>query len=132
MSMNDPISDLLTRVRNALQVRHADVTMPRSALKEEICRLLEKEGYIDSFTVAGEGAQASIRIALRYTEEGGSVIHGLRRVSRPSLRVYVGSGEIRPVRSGLGISVISTSQGIMTGKQAREKNVGGEVLCEVW
>jgi len=130
--MNDPISDFLTRVRNGLRATHEEVYVPYSRLKDDMCALLQREGYIDSFTVAGEGAQKSIRIKLRYTEEGSSVIHGLQRVSRPSLRVYVGSSEIEPVRSGLGISVMSTSHGIMTGKQAREANVGGEILCEVW
>jgi len=132
MSMNDPLADMLTRIRNALQAEHSDVFVPWSRLKEDICAVLEREGYIDAYTVAGEGAQKTIRIVLRYTEEGRPVIHGLQRVSRPSLRVYVGRDGIRPVRSGLGVAIISTSRGVVSGKQARNDNVGGEVLCEVW
>ena len=130
--MNDPIADYLTRIRNALRACHDNVVIPRSGVKEQLSALLKQEGYIDSFTVAGEGAQATIRVKLRYTPSGEAVIRGIRRVSRPSLRVYVRSKEIKPVRSGLGISVVSTSRGMMTGKSARASHVGGEVLCEVW
>lgn len=132
MSMNDPIADLLTRVRNAIQVRHDDVFMPYSRLKEDICKVLQREGYVEGYSVAGEGAKKSIRIQLRYAEDGKPVIHGLRRVSKPSLRNYVESTRIKPVRSGLGISIFTTSHGVITGKEARDRNVGGEILCEVW
>ena len=132
MAMSDPIADLLTRIRNALQAGHEHAYIPASRLKEEICGVLKREGYIDDCTIAGEGAQRSIRVKLRYTENGEPVMTTLRRVSRPSLRVYVKCSEIRLVRSGLGISIISTSQGLMTGKEARQTRVGGEVLCEVW
>lgn len=132
MSMNDPISDMLTRIRNGLRARHADVIVPHSRMKEQICSVLEREGYIDDHTVAGEKAGKTIRIILRYGDDGKPVIHGLRRVSKPSLRVFTGGKDVRTVRSGLGVAVLSTSKGLMTGKQAREENVGGEVLCEVW
>lgn len=132
MSMSDPIADLLTRVRNAAQARQATVDVPASNLKIEICRVLKQEGYISDYTVVGEPAPGSIRMHLKYARDRKSVVQGLKRVSKPSLRVYVGSQDIKQVCSGLGISILSTSQGVMTGKQARNSKVGGEVLCEVW
>ncbi len=132
MSMNDPISDMLTRIRNGLRARHADIIVPHSRIKEEICTVLEKEGYIQEHSVAGEKAQKTIRVILRYSDDGRPVIQGLRRVSKPSLRVYAGGKEVKQVRSGLGVAIVSTSQGLITGKQARTENIGGEVLCEVW
>lgn len=132
MSMNDPVSDMLTRVRNALRAGHPDVIVPHSRLKEQMCSVLEKEGYIDGHSVAGEKANKTLRIILRYGEDGKPVIHALRRVSKPSLRVYAGGKEIQNVRSGLGIAIVTTSKGVITGRQAREENVGGEILCEVW
>ena len=132
MSMSDPIADLLTRVRNAIQARQATVDVPASKLKVEICRVLKDEGYISEYTVVDQPAPGSIRLHLKYARDRRSVLHGLKRVSKPSLRVYVGSQDIKPVCSGLGISIISTPQGVMTGKQARVSKVGGEVLCEVW
>lgn len=132
MSMSDPIADLLTRVRNAAQARQATVDVPASKLKAEICRVLKQEGYISDYTVVDQPAPGSIRLHLKYARDRSSVVQGLKRVSKPSLRVYVSSGDIRPVCSGLGISILSTSQGVMTGKQARNSKVGGEVLCEVW
>jgi len=132
MSMSDPIADLLTRVRNASQAEHKTVDVPASRLKIEICRVLKEEGYISEFTVAEEPKPGSIRIHLKYGRDRRGVVQGLKRVSKPSLRVYVGAPEIKPVCSGLGISIMSTSQGVMTGKKARNAKVGGEVLCEVW
>ena len=132
MSMSDPIADLLTRGRNAVQARQATVDVPASKLKVEICRVMMEEGYISDFTVVEQPAPGSIRIHLKYARDRRSVVQGLKRVSKPSLRVYVGSQDIKPVCSGLGISILSTSQGVMTGKQARIAKVGGEVLCEVW
>jgi len=132
MSMSDPIADLLTRVRNAAQARQATVDVPSSKLKAEICRVLKEEGYIGDYTIVAEPLPGSIRIYLKYGRDRHCVVQGLKRVSKPSLRVYVGSEDIRPVRSGLGISILSTSQGVMTGKKARNAKVGGEVICEVW
>jgi small subunit ribosomal protein S8 len=132
MSMSDPIADLLTRVRNAAQARQATVDVPSSKLKAEICRVLKEEGYISEYTIVAEPLPGSIRIHLKYARDRKSVVQGLKRVSKPSLRVYVGSQEIKPVCSGLGISILSTSEGVMTGKKARNAKVGGEVICEVW
>lgn len=132
MSMSDPIADLLTRVRNAAQARQATVDVPSSKLKAEICRVLKEEGYISDYTIVAEPLPGSIRLHLKYARDRKCVVQGLRRVSKPSLRVYVGSQDIKPVCSGLGISIMSTSEGVMTGKKARNAKVGGEVLCEVW
>ncbi len=132
MSMNDPIADLLTRVRNAIQARHATVDVPASRLKIEICRVLLEQGFVGNFEVSEEPVPGLIRITLKYLSDGAPVLHGLRRVSKPSLRVYRGSGDIKPVRSGLGISIITTSKGVMTGKNAQQQKLGGEILCEVW
>ncbi|MBN2309662.1 MAG: 30S ribosomal protein S8 [Candidatus Hydrogenedentes bacterium] len=132
MSMSDPISDLLTRIRNALLTGRERVEVPASRLKEEICAVLQREGYIEGCEVVPDGKQGRLMIRLKYTSDGSPVLQGLRRVSKPSLRVYAKGGQVRPVRSGLGISILTTSHGVMTGKQARERNAGGEVLCEVW
>lgn len=132
MSMSDPIADLLTRIRNAAQARHKTVDVPASNVKVEICRVLKEEGFIEDFIVSEQPAPGLIRVTLRYSEEREPVLQGLRRVSRPSFRVNVGYDKIKQVRSGLGISIITTSQGVMTGKKARQQKLGGEVLCEVW
>jgi small subunit ribosomal protein S8 len=132
MAMSDPIADMLTRMRNALLRGFRTVDIPHSRLKEQMCAVLKREGYIDEYSVVQNGPQGSIRVVLRYVNENQPVIQGLKRVSKPSLRVRRGSKDLRQVRSGLGISIISTSHGVMTGKQARSKHVGGEVLCEVW
>ncbi len=132
MSMSDPIADLLTRIRNALHAGHATVDVPASGLKREVCRVLKEEGFIQDCSFSEESRPGVIRITLRYDGDHEGVVQGIRRVSRPSLRVYQGAKDLKPVRSGLGISILSTSQGVMTGKQARKMNVGGEVLCEVW
>ncbi len=132
MSMSDPIADLITRMRNGMSARHDRVDVPASRLKAQICAVLQQEGYIAGYKLVEDDKQGILQVSLRYLENQQPVVHGMRRVSKPSLRVYVGSGEIKPVRSGLGISILSTSKGVMTGKQARASKVGGEVLCEVW
>lgn len=130
--MTDPISDMLTRVRNALAARHSKVDVPASKLKLEIARILKEEGYINNYKVSGEGARKSIRIYLRYGSKGEAVINHLERVSKPSCRHYVAKSAIPAVLGGLGISIISTSRGVMTGKQARKENMGGEFICKIY
>ena len=130
MSVQDPIADLLTRVRNAQSARHADVEVPHSRVKEAICKVLEQEGYITGFQVVGAGKR-TLNVRLKY-HEGAPVIDELHRVSRPGLRVYKGAEELPLVRGGLGVAVVSTSQGVMADRQARAKRVGGEVLCTVF
>ncbi len=132
MSMSDPIADMLTRVRNALSTGHKVTDVPASTIKTEMCEVLKKEGYIRDYEAVEVEGHAQIRVELKYLRNRKPVIRGLRRISKPSLRVYAGHAEIKPVRSGLGISILSTSQGVMTGKQARDAKAGGEVLCEVW
>ena len=132
MSMTDPIADLLTRIRNALHVGFPVVEAPASRLKEDLCRVLKEEGYISDYTHEEDGKQGILRITLKYSSDRTPVITGIRRISKPSLRVYTGKREVRLVRSGLGISIVTTSNGVMTDRQARRENVGGEVLCEVW
>lgn len=128
--MNDPISDMLTRIRNANQALLPAVEMPHSKIKESLAGILRQEGYIADFTVDGKFPK-TIKLKLKY-EGKKSIIEGLRRVSTPGLRRYVGATEIPRVRGGLGVSVLSTSEGVMTGTQARKKNLGGELLCYVW
>ena len=132
--MSDPISDLLTRVRNAIGARHAKVDVPASRVKIEIARILKEEGYITNYSLkTTEGSNArTLRIFLRYGPKGESVISHIERVSKPSRRVYVPSKEITRVLGGLGVNILSTSQGVMTGKAARRAKVGGEVLCSVY
>jgi small subunit ribosomal protein S8 len=131
MTMTDPVADYLTRLRNALQARHKRVDVPASNLKRELTKLLVQHKYIASFTEHKQGVQGTLRILLKYTDDG-PVITGLKRVSRPGLRTYVDATSIPRVLGGLGIAIISTSQGLMTDRQAREAKVGGEVLCEIW
>jgi small subunit ribosomal protein S8 len=128
--MTDPISDMLTRIRNASRASLPTVEMPHSKMKESIARLLQKEGYVTDVTVEGEKIKR-LKLALKYTGRR-AVIEGLRRISRPGLRNYVGSTGIPRVRGGLGVAVISTSEGVMSGNDARKKNLGGEVVCYVW
>ena len=130
--LTDPIADLLTRIRNASRARKDDVTVPWSRLKERIAAVMLAEGYLKECVVEGEGVSKLIRISLRYDARRESVITDLQRVSRPSLRVYVGSSEAPRVRRGMGISILSTNKGIMPDHQARKQQVGGEVLCAVW
>lgn len=132
MSMSDPIADLLTRIRNALSAGFPSVEAPASRLKEEVCRVLKQEGYINDYLREEDGKQGILRISLKYSSDRIPIITGIQRVSKPSLRVYTGKREVRLVRSGLGISIVTTSKGVMTDRQARKANVGGEVLCEVW
>ena len=128
--MTDPISDMLTRIRNAQRALLPNVVVPHSRIKESIAQILRTEGYVTDVAVEGKAAK-SIKLRLKY-EGKKSVIEGMRRVSRPGLRHYVGATEIPRIRGGLGVAVISTSEGVMTGNQARKKNLGGEVLCYVW
>jgi small subunit ribosomal protein S8 len=128
--MNDPISDMLSRIRNANRALLPNVEMPHSKMKESIAGILKKEGYISDFNVEGKLPKA-IKLKLKYQGKK-SVIEGLRRISTPGLRRYVGATDIPRVRGGLGVAVVSTSEGIMTGTQARKKNIGGELLCYVW
>jgi len=131
--MTDPIADLLTRIRNAAQARHSRLDVPASKLKTEIARILKEEGYITSYKLVEESkVRKSLRLNLKYTPDKRSVITGLRRVSRPGSRRYIGSTGIRRVMGGLGISILTTPRGVMTGRAARKARVGGEVLCEVW
>ena len=132
MSMSDPIADLLTRIRNALHAGFPTVEAPASRIKLGVCEVLKNEGYIHDYVREDDGKQGIIRVSLKYTAERKPVIQGIKRVSKPSLRIYSGSKNIPQVRSGLGISIVTTSQGVMTSKQARNDNVGGEVLCTVW
>ena len=129
---NDPISDMLTRVRNAMAARHPKVDVPASRLKAEVARILKEEGYIANYKVAEEGAKKTIKIYLKYSAGNASVITRIERVSRPGCRVYVGRNEIPRVLGGLGINILTTPKGVMTGRQARKAGVGGEVLCDSW
>lgn len=130
--MTDPIADMLTRVRNAIAAKHSRADIPGSKLKLEIARILKEEGYINNFVTKGEGPNYMIRIFLRYDAKGVSSITHLSRVSRPGRRVYVGAGEIPRVLGGYGINIVSTSRGLMSGKKARQENVGGEILAQVY
>jgi small subunit ribosomal protein S8 len=130
--MTDPIADMLTRVRNALQARHASVLVPASATKIEMARILTAEGFIKQFEVVKAGPGRMIRVNLLYREKNEPGIAGLKRVSKPGLRVYVQKSEIPRVYGGLGIAILSTSKGIMTGHEAWRQKLGGEVLCHVW
>ena len=130
---SDPIADMLTRVRNAIVARHPKVDVPASKLKAEIARILKEEGYISTYKMVEENkSRKTLRIFLKYTADRRSVITGMKRISRPGQRNYLGSTEIRPVVGGLGISILTTPKGLMTGRAARKSNVGGEILCEVW
>ena len=132
MSMTDPISDMLTRIRNGIQARHDRVELPSSKLKVEIARILKSEGFISNYKVAEEQPQSTLRIFLRYSDDGEPVIHGIERVSRPGRRVYRAKDEIPRVLGGLGLAIVSTSQGVLSGTDAVKKGVGGEILCQVW
>ena len=133
MHITDPVADMLTRIRNANNAKHETVDVPASNMKKSIAQILLDEGYIKSFQVIdGDNTQGTIRITLKYNAGKEKVISGLRRVSKPGLRVYVGADELPRVLRGLGIAIISTSKGVMTDKKARELHVGGEVLAFVW
>lgn len=128
----DPIADMLTRIRNALTAKHTEVSVPASQIKIAIANLLVEEGYITSAEVVGEGIEKTIKITLKYGPNGEKVISGIKRISTPGLRIYAGVEDMPKVLNGLGIAVISTSKGIMTDKQARNANIGGEVIAYVW
>ena len=130
--VTDPISDLLTRIRNGQMARHAQVSIPGSKLKFEISKILAQTGYIDSTQWLDEGPQGTIRVKLRYDSNNQPIIRSIKRVSKPSRRIYVGVAEIPEVLNGLGISILSTSRGLLTDRQARAANVGGELLCSVY
>jgi small subunit ribosomal protein S8 len=130
--MTDPVADMLTRVRNANQALHETVSMPSSKLKEEIARILAAEGYIDSFEVSAEGSKRTLTLKLKYGADRSRVLLGVRRVSTPGRRIYAGAGDLPRVKGGLGVAVVSTSQGVPSDREARRRRLGGEVLCEVW
>jgi len=132
MHITDPIADMLTRIRNANSAKHDTVDVPASNMKKAIAQILLDEGYIKNFQLIDDGTQGIIRISLKYSPEKEKVITGLRRVSKPGLRVYAGAEELPRVLRGLGIAIVSTSKGVMTDKRARAANVGGEVLAFVW
>lgn len=132
MAITDPIADMLTRMRNALTIRQETVMIPVSTIKVAIADILVREGYIKSYKIVKEGKFDSIRVSLKYTADKKSVISGLKRISKPGLRVYAGKDELPKVLDGLGIAIVSTSGGIMTDKEARKVGLGGEVLCFVW
>ena len=132
MQITDPVADMLTRIRNANTAKHESVDVPASNLKKAIAKILLDEGYIKSYEIVEDGTQGIIRIQLKYLAGKEKVISGLRRVSKPGLRVYAGADELPRVLKGLGIAIISTSKGVMTDKKARELHVGGEVLAFVW
>lgn len=132
MIASDPISDLLNRLRNAMRAGHERVDVPASRLKENLLKVLAAEGYLASYRRVEEKGRGVLRIALKYDGEGEPIVAGLERVSRPGRRVYARAGDIPEVLGGLGTSILSTSRGIVTGRQAREERLGGEVLCNVW
>jgi len=132
MSMTDPIADLLTRIRNAAKERHEKLEIPASRLKANIVRVLKEEGYIKNFRLSREEGRPVIKVYLKYSDNGASVIQGIRRISRPGLRRYTGHEEIPRPLGGAGIAILSTSQGVLTGQKARAAKLGGEILCEVW
>ena len=132
MSMTDPISDLLTRIRNAHLAKHDRLDVPSSKLKLEVCKVLRDEGFIKSFRHVEGPFTGTLRIFLRYSADGAPAINSLTRVSKPGRRIYRGAREIQPVRNGLGLAIVSTSHGLLSDAQARERGIGGELLCEIW
>ena len=132
MTMTDQVADMLTRVRNALKASHEQVDIPSSKIKINIANVLKSEGYIRNFKIITDGRHRLIRIFLKYDEEGVPVIGGVKRVSKPSCRVYAGYDEIPKVLNGYGVNIISTSKGLMTDREARKMRVGGEILCSLW
>lgn len=131
MSLTDPVADFLTRVRNAIGARHQKVDIPASKLKLELARILKEEGYISNFKTTEEEGRRVLRVYLKYSDGNDAAISDIKRVSRPGCRVYVGHNEIPRVMGGLGINILTTPKGVMTGKRARKEHVGGEILCEV-
>lgn len=132
MSASDPVADFLTSVRNAIRAKHRKVDVPSSKLKAEIAKVLLRERYINNFKIIEDTRQGVLRVYLKYAGEDANVITGIRRVSTPGRRVYVGKGEIPRVMGGLGTSIVSTSRGVMTDREARDAGLGGELICQVW
>jgi len=130
--MTDPIADMLTRIRNGIQAHHERIEVPASKLKVEIARILKLEGFISNYKLVEDRNQGTLRIYLKYSHGGETVIHGIERISRPGRRIYRGKGEIPRVLGGLGLSIMSTSRGVLSGSEALRTGVGGEVLCQVW
>jgi small subunit ribosomal protein S8 len=130
--MTDPIADMLTRIRNGITSRHDRIELPSSKLKVEVAKILKSEGFISNYKVVEEGPQPTLRVYLKYAGDGEPVIHGIERISRPGRRVYRGKEDIPQVLGGLGLAIVSTSQGVLSGQEAVRKGVGGEVLCQVW
>ena len=132
MAISDPIADMLTRVRNAAKAKFNSVDVPGSTLKIELAKILKNEGYIRNYKFLKDGKQGILRVYLKYGQAQSNVIYKIKRISKPSRRVYVKCKEIKPVYNGLGIAILSTSKGVMTDKKARQEKVGGEILCQVW
>ena len=132
MNLTDPVADFLTRIRNAMRSRHQKLDVPASKLKAEIARILKEEGYISNYKPTEEDGMKVLRVYLKYGANNESAIRDLQRISRPGCRVYLGKDDIRRVQGGLGISIMTTPKGVMTGRQARREGVGGEILAEVW
>ncbi|MDA3898077.1 MAG: 30S ribosomal protein S8 [Desulfobacteraceae bacterium] len=132
MSMSDPLADMLTRIRNAGKAKHKSVEIPGSQLKTALAGVMKEEGFIKNFKSIKDSKQGILKIYLKYEANDRHVIYGIKRASKPGRRVYVSSKDVKPVLNGLGISVLSTSKGLVTDKQAIKQNVGGEVLCEIW
>jgi small subunit ribosomal protein S8 len=132
MNVTDPIADMLTRIRNASSARHRELTFPSSRVKREIARILAEEGFIEAYSTAKDGVGETLNVQLKYVEGRTPVVSGIKRISKPGLRVYARKTEIPRVLGGLGLAILSTSHGIMTGQQARKLNLGGEVICYVW
>ena len=132
MVVTDTIADMLTRIRNANQMRYQEVSVPASNLKVSLAKILKEEGFIEDYKVVNDNVQGTIELTLKYGQNKERVITGLKRISKPGLRVYAKAGEVPKVLNGLGIAIISTSKGVMTDKEARKENLGGEVLCYIW
>jgi small subunit ribosomal protein S8 len=132
MSQTDPIAELLTRIRNAMRARYNELLLPHSRLREAICRVLESEGFLDSVEVGGEAPKRQLVLRLRFSAAREPVIKGIERVSRPSMRRYAGADEIGRSSGAMGVQIVSTPLGVMTGREAKRKRVGGEILCRVW
>lgn len=132
MSMSDPLADMLTRIRNATKSRFLSVEMPLSKLKVNVAKVLKDEGYISDYMILESGAQGTLKIELKYGANNERVINGIRRKSKPGRRLYQHSDKIPKVMSGLGVAILTTSKGVITDKQARQENIGGELLCEIW
>lgn len=132
MSMSDPLADMLTRIRNAGIAKHPSVDIPGSRMKTALANVLKEAGFIRNFKFIKDNKQGVLRIYLKYEQNDRHVIYGLERVSKPSRRVYVGTKDVKPVLNGLGVAILSTSRGLLTDKQAKQANVGGEILCNIW